>query len=350
MIEGKGEFPMEQDIKRSLLNISNFIKPGYQVSLVVITMSLLFFLTYLRMHKFHNIDPRPQVSTLGKTLSQDLSIIDTGFYIRNFLDFDMLKNDFLVDGYLWFEFDKSKVSQEAIDDFSFGKAEIVKKSKPYMSESGDRLFVGYDVKVRFPSNLNYKYFPLDDHSLYLTLNNLSLSIDKAHFHVADSAFRVSPFLYTAGWKNVGKQVTSGLKTLVLDATRKISFPRVLFSIDFMSTSMKRFLLIFLPLFVIFFLSLFTLSLDPTRYYAVILSVLAAMMTALLTYRFVIESMSPKVPYFMLSDRIFNFFLYLSFAIFLINSVFLQRFARYRGAFVVLFHGILIVGWVYFLYF
>jgi len=340
---------VEQDIKRGLLSISNFIRPGYQVFLVFVTVSLLFALTYLRMYKFHNVDPSPRVTEFKGVVPEGSSVINTGFYLRHFLDFDILENKFLVDGYLWFEFDKNKIKKEDVDGFSFGKAEIVYKSHPYINESGKLFFVGYDVKVRFPSNLNYKYFPLDDHRIYLTLNNLSLPVDKAYFDVSDSAFRVSHLMYTAGWKGVGSKVVTGFRTLVLDSEKSISFPRALFSIDFMSTSIKRFILIFLPLFVIFFVGLFTLGLDPEKYYTVIVSVMAAMITALLSYRFVIESMSPKVPYFMLSDGLFNFFLCLTFILFLIDTIFLDRFIKYRGVLVILFHIVLVVGWSIFLF-
>jgi len=343
---------MARNVRNNFWYLDNFIKPSYQVALMLLTLGLLYFFSYIRLQQFINVDPAPGISTLQRSGQQGALSIETGFYVRNFLEFDMLTNKFVVDAYVWFNFDKNKIDQKVIDDFSFGKAEIEYKSKPYTHEIGDRLFIGYDVRIKFSSNLNYRYFPLDDHCLYITLNNMSLSADKMLLETKPSTFLISDHTYTSGWKVGNYKSINGLKTIVLDKKeplKSLSFPRITFLIDFISTSMKRFTLLVFPLFVIFFIGLFSLGLDTKKYYSSVISIASGMMTALVAYRFVIEAMSPKVSYFMMSDYIFNLFLILNFMIFLVNTIFLDMIARYRGALILLFHMILIISWVAILY-
>jgi hypothetical protein len=343
---------VEHNIKVKLLHLSNFVKPVYQVILMVFTLSLLLFLSYFRMRQFYIVDQSPGVQVVSEKEKGEIPVIDVGFYLRNFLDFDVTNNEFQIDAYVWFEYDKEKIKFEDIDDFSFGKASIESKSKPYMSDVGGKRVVGYDVKVKFPSNLSYKYFPIDSHRLYLTLNNFSLRYKKVAYNISPKTFIVADTIYTKGWKNIGTDVKSGFKTLYLDkdnAERAVTFPRILFVMDFLGLSFRTFMLIMLPLLVIFFISLFTLSLDPKKYYIAILSVAAATMTALISYRFVIESMSPSVSYFMLSDHFFDLILVLNFIVFLVGTVLLKRFVKYRGLLVVCFHCILIIAWIYLLF-
>lgn len=320
---------------------------------MVFTMSLLLFLSYVRMNQFCIVDQSPGVQIVSDKEKEQMPGVDAGFYLRNFLDFDVTNNEFLIDAYVWFEYDKEKLKFEDIDDFSFGKASIASKSKPYMSESNGRRRVGYDIKVKFPSNLSYKYFPIDSHRLYLTLNNFSLTSKKVAYNISRETFIVADNIYTKGWKNIESNVKSGFKTLYLDkgdAEKAVTFPRILFIMDFLGLSFRTFLLIMLPLLVIFFISLFTLSLDPKQYYIATLSVAAAAITALISYRFVIESMSPSVSYFMLSDHFFDLILVLNFIVFLVGTVLLSRFVKYRGILVVCFHCALIIVWIYLLFF
>jgi len=363
---------MEPELRRSLWHISNFIKPGYQVLLMISTSILLLSLSYVRMNMFRNIDRSPGIVKVEGAVSVNRKLITTGLNLRNFLKFDLFENNFVADTYLWFEYDAEHINQKDIEDFSFGKAEIISKSKPYITTNGNRTQVGYDVKIKFPSNLNYKFFPISSHRLYLTLNNLSLSSDTALFDVKPETFSVSKTLYINGWQYLDKGVVSGFKSLELNTQdvaqeksfqgktfqgktfqrktfQRKTFPRVIFAIDFIGTGFRNLLLILLPLLVIFFVGLFMLGIDPTKYYSSIVAGVSATITALLSYRFVIETLSPDSSYFMLSDHLFDLILVLNFMIFLVGTVFLNRLEKYRGLLIVLFHLILISGWIYFLF-
>lgn len=328
-----------------------FTKPSTQVALMIGTIMLLFSLSLHRMRHLTADDPSPHVQILEPTDKAPATPVLTGLFIRNFLEFDVLKNNFVADAYVWFEFDPALLASKIIDDFFFGKATIEHKSTPYTYSINNKTFIGYNIQIRFQTNLNYKAFPIDNHRIYLTLNNAALATNHAFLNTPSNTFQVADTVYASGWSYKNKAVTSGLHISILDpqSQKKLTISRVIFAMDFMNESFKRFILITLPLFVIFFLALFTLSMNPIKQYETVVSIPAAMMSALVAYSFVIESSSPKVAYFMLSDMIFNLFLVLNLMIFLLDAICIKYLLAYRGFLVIFFHAILIISWLTLLY-
>ena len=94
--------------------------------------------------------------------------------------------------------------------------------------------------------------------------------------------------------------------------------------------------------------MFLFSLDPKKYREAIMTISAATVPAILAYRFVIETISPKVSYFMLSDHIFSLFLFLSFLVF-VTIFYFENFLVAPGLLVITFHILLILSWAYLLF-
>ncbi len=329
-----------------------FIRPIIQIVLMFCTAILLFSLSYYRMKDGKVVDMPPSLCAVEEQKNYLVNAeIKVGLFVRNFLEFDILTNNFVADAYVWFEFDPHRISLKAVEDFYFGKAVMEQKSHAYISQQKNKERVGYNVQIRFQTNLDYRYFPIDSHRLYLTLNNAALQKHEAIFISSENSFQVAPTVYASGWSYQGKSVKSGLQLNVLDQSTntKLISPRTIFALDFANESFKRFILIILPLFIIFFLSLFTLSIDPVKQYATVVSIPAAMMGALVSYFFVIESMSPKVGYFTLADIFFSVFVVLNFMIFILDTICIKYFVRYRGLLVIMFHGLLISAWLFLLY-
>jgi hypothetical protein len=339
------------DMLKKLAHLNRLAHPHAQIFMALITAFILFAGAYYRMKHLDINDPIPALQSIKPTEAQQAPIV-TGLLIRNFLDFDVLKNNFVTDAYVWFEFDEKQVKLQDIDDFSFSKATIDYKSKPYITKNNHLTTAGYNIRLKFPSNLNHRHFPIDNHRLYLILTNFSLSAHQVLFEASPNTFQVSPSLYTAGWKHTDHAVTNGVWHAQLDKstdTKQLNLPRTIFSIDFTNNSFKRFILITLPLFFILFLSLFTLSLDTLSHQATMVSIPAVMLTALISYNFVIDSISPKVTYFTLSDMLFNLFLILNFMIFLVNTLLPHLLAKYRGLFVLIVYSTLLIFWNILLY-
>lgn len=334
-------------------------QPFAQTVLMLFTSIALILLTLKPLKTFKNLDPSSKLSEFKPSELNKLTPITTGFYLRNFIEFDIVKNDFVAEGILWFSYDPKKISLDEISKFSFSKGEFIKgetlSSKNDTAVkvlSEDKHLALFNIRLKFSSNLNYRLFPLDDHTLYLTFNNKYISADKFYFKADKNNFFVSDTNYTFGWNNISNNVKSGYTEIILDKSddqKNFKFPRVIFSLDFIGSSFRNIFLIFMPLFVALFLSLFLYSFDPEKYRDTIMSLSAATVPAMLGYRYVIESISPKVAYFMLSDQIFNLFLILAFMIFFINTFYLQKLKEYRGFIIIGFHVILIFSWYYILY-
>lgn len=343
------------NIREINFNINKLATPFYQAILIIITSVILIFITYKPLRVFNNLDPAPQIYSLEN--KQVATPIKTGFYVRNFLEFDILKNEFIVEGVLWFIHDTTKISQKLIDNFSFTKGELLKgeiigKQAPEIIKlSLNNQLVKYNIRVKFSSNINYKLFPLDSHKLYIVLNNKYISADKAYFDTDSSRFVSADTLYAFGWNRIGQDVQTGFSLVNLDKNdnqMQFKYPRAIFSFDFIISNFKNMSLVFLPLFVVFFLSMLLFSLDPKKYRESIITISAATMPAIIAYRFVIETISPKASYFMLSDHIFTLFLILSFLIF-IATVYFEEFIISPGFLIIFFHATLIISWTYLLY-
>jgi hypothetical protein len=165
--------------------------------------------------------------------------------------------------------------------------------------------------------LNYADFPLDDHTIYLVLSNHFFSPSEVIFHSDRSSFNVTALI--TGWRAVDHAVETGFNTVVLDKfdDRKItSFPVAIFSIDFSRNAMRYVLTILLPLMLIFYLVLFSFSVEP----GTSISLTAGGITGMLAYRFVIENLSPATGTFMMSDYLFFLFLAGSFFVFFLNLI------------------------------
>jgi hypothetical protein len=128
-----------------------------------------------------------------------------------------------------------------------------------------------------------------------------------------------------------------------DGQHEISSSRVVFSFDCNPIDMRHFLNIFLPLYLIFFLTLFSFSFVYSEHTTDVPSIAAASVPALFAYRFVIESISPNVSYFMVSDYLFFLYLILSLLTFLSISWALNHSVRSKKLIIMSLYAFMIVG-------
>jgi branched-chain amino acid transport system substrate-binding protein len=286
--------------------------PFFQVVSSILTILIACILFYFKHKKFVSADPPPDLIYLN-TLRQShlvsgVTEVKAGLFIKNFPLFDLTKNNFIMDAVVWFEFDPSLISLPTIAQFSFDRGKIVEKSVPQIKAEGSLLLAKYNIQVQFSTNLDYHLFPFNDHRLYIILINESITPAELVFDVSESAFSWSDKLHTNDWNIVGKAVHSGYAEALLDRadpSKKMSHPKLIFSLDLAQAGLRKALLIFLPIFLILFLGSFALSLHPDQVGNGILGLGGASLTALLAYRFVIEKIMPNVGYSTLTDYFFN---------------------------------------------
>jgi len=300
------------------------VSPLLQLVLTCISVSIISFGLYKRIGEHIFTDKVPEIQyftpdTLREFKTSPVAIT-TGLNIDKFQEFDMEQNNFIFSGTLWFSFDPGAISLKTLEKFDFAKGKILERTQPDMRYMHEKLLVRYRVKVQFTTPLDYKDFPLDNHRIFLKLTNTDLYPEEVIFDTAEKNFIVQASVKDSGWKFVGKDVESGFAITQLTAGKKEvlnSYPVAIFILKFLRDGIRYALSIFLPLLFLFYLMLFTFSLDPDR----AIPVGSAIVTALLAYRFVIERISPQgVGYFMLSDQLFFLLLGLISLFFVLNAI------------------------------
>ena len=292
-----------------------------QLSLIVMMILTLVSLFYYPNKQFLSTDPKPTINAI-KPASEGKQIkeITAGLYVKNFSVFDIIKNNFIMNAILWFEFDPHQVNLETIKSFSFEKGKILEKSKIKSKIINDKLWVYYKIKVEFSSNLNYKLFPIEDHKIYITLANTNMNPNSEILVSQNTNLVVSKNIFTGDWNNIGKEVEYGYIEESLDKYQKemsTKYPVVLFELSFEKAGIRKTLAIFLPLFMVFFLSMFSLLIN-IKNSAGILSLSVGSTSALIFNLIVIERMSPDVRYFTIANKIYSLLLIVAFTILLLN--------------------------------
>ena len=302
-----------------------------QVASILVTVLLLFGIIASKVDHFTSTDGMPQILPLVPT--KDLSAsgavahVKAGMFFYDFPVFDMVKNNFLVDAIVWFQFDPTVISLDAVGKFSFEKGTILKRSEPSTKMINDELFARYLVRIKLSSTLDYKYFPMDDHRLYIVLTNELLTPSELRFVVSEAGLGISPTVYTQGWRPVGKAVRSGYAIAKLDSydeTKVVKTPRAAFIIDFGKPGLRKVLLIFAPIFLLLLMGLSSLFFDHEKGARAILSLSVGSLSGLLGYRFVIEKLSPEVSYYTLTDHMYTMVLGLLFLLVLFNMFIMRK--------------------------
>ncbi len=286
----------------------------------------LFSVVFLCVRKFNKkiiVDPSPVVHTTtpehNDTKKHEIATVKTGLFIRNFPTFDLLSSKFTADAVVWFSFDPGTISSDLISDFSFGTGTILEKKKIKEKQKDAIKTVFYEIRVEFMSYLNFKEFPFNAHRIFLVLENEHLSPTQMAFQSDSTLFGLADNIHTHDWKIINKHVQSGYivpssDKKMLAVTETINNPAVIFSLDLMLFGFKKLLIIFLPLFLLFFLGLFSLLLTSRP----ALSSSLATVGSLIFYYLIIGKIEPKVSHLTTADKIYLMILTSQFLIFLIN--------------------------------
>ncbi len=295
----------------------------FQFILILISISILSGLIFWRSNSLISWEVKPTIHPITPKKVQELGglsqAITVGFTIEEFIDFDMVTNSFILDGIIWFKFDPGAISLDSLSNFSFVKGTFIQKSTPDLRIIDDKILAQYTVRIKFKSDLNYNDFPLDSHRIFAVLINKSVSPSEIIFESSKRELNVQAKVESSGWKLYDTIAQTGYIEYALDPYDKRqdnSYPAVMFEFYYTRNSIRYALSIILPLALIFYLLLFSVSLKLIS----AVGISAASVTTVLAYRFVIENLSPKTGSFMISDYIFFLFLAATIGTFLINVI------------------------------
>lgn len=297
---------------------NNCVSPITQLIFIVISFACIATAFYVQKSVFVVNDPLPAIQPYP--MAKPENTVTVGLYVDHFEALNMIANRCIVSGILWFIAPQNAEFAAIIEQCTFQRAQVLEKialtNKPLDAQHN---LITYSVRVEFSNILDYTYFPLDDHRLYLVLVNQATTADKLTLQATPTSFALNKDISFSGWELKNQKVTSGTIPAPLDSTdmRTLQvYPAVLFSFDFARAGLRYVITIFFPLLLIFYLIVFALSMNSEA--SLVLAI--AGVTALVSFRFVIESISPLVGYFMLSDYIFFLFLIATFFVFIITIV------------------------------
>lgn len=299
-------------------------------SLIITLMAILLLVVFnIAFKQVHVTDTIPQITTITSKTIQALGPfavkVRTGLFIKNLPEFDIIKNVFIIDTVIWFEYNADEIMPETIDRFSIDKGTILSKTPADIRLIGNKIFAKYNVIFSIKCDLNYHKFPLEDHRITIVLANNSVTPEEMYYVVDGSSFQIAPNIFPANWKLQDLNVDAGYQSLQLDPqdkTKKTDNPKALFIINIVKASARKILIIFLPLFSAIFLSFFAFVMNVSNIIGKF-SIAITAVTALLGYRFVLEQMIPQVGYFTTTDELYLFLLIVAFLIF-IYQLFITR--------------------------
>lgn len=330
------------------------VGPLFIFSCMFATILVTSIVVYRSTSRFRTTDVLAPIQYLTPNKVKELGGMPTevgvGLCINSFRTFDINKNDFVFDGILWFEFDPSHISLSTIEQFSFDRGEILYRSAPISMLRDGKLFVRYDIRLRFSSTMNYERFPVDDHRLTIMLINRSTSPGEVIFKSRNANFVVVPDMKVVGWHEFKHDVETGYivtRYNEVDKLNKLEYPVAAFTIDYgRQSNVRNVIIIVLPMLLLFFISLFSLIIDPEKWFATAISIPIQGIVGLIAYRFVMETMSPTVGYFMYSDFFFFLFLSLMFCILLLHTMGLFLGIRSRRIIIILLSLMIMVSFIY----
>lgn len=305
---------------------SNALSVQFQWLTFSITSFIIILLVAGQLKKFCTVDQPPRIfSVTPQTVKQFVitpAKVDVGLTITDFPVFNVADNTFQMSAIIWFTFDPALISLATVENFSFVKGKIDYKSEPTTRLDGDLITAQYTIRVTFRTDLYYGFFPFEDHTLHLMLANTNVNPDE-FMYVSSYANVIIDQAYITGWEYADHNVKTGYTTTPLGKGRKskdVAYPAVLFSFDFFHHSARYAISVLLPLLIIFFIDLLSLCLDQKKKYETLVTLSTGNIVALVAYRFVIESMTPRVGYPTIADYLYFLFLTNTFIIFVINCV------------------------------
>ncbi len=305
---------------------SNGISLQFQWATLSITTLIVIMLVAAQLKKFCSADMPPRIVSLTpKTLKQFVATparVSVGLTITDFPEFDVANNVFQLAGIIWFTFDPALIGLSTIEKFSFSKGKIDYKSEPITRLDGDMLTVRYNIRATFRSDLYYGFFPFEDHTLHLMLANMAVNPDELAFDSSYANFIIDQ-PYISGWDYADHRVKSGYSTIPLGVghkSKEVAYPSVLFILDFFHHSIRYVIAVLLPLLIIFFIDMFSLCFDQRKDRETLVAITTANIAALVAYRFVIETLTPRVGYPTIADYLYFLFLTNTFLIFMVNCV------------------------------
>jgi hypothetical protein len=311
------------------------LKSEYHITALVGAIALVGFLFYNQTGVVAIYDQPVTNLTMNKTFDE-AHTVNVGLFVLDFKQFDVASSNFSIDCVIWFDFDSTVVDEKKVSKFFLTKGKVEKiMHAEVVTQDNKRRLAKYYSRVSFRSPLDYRNHPLDDHRISIRVANLNFDAEEILFKTADESFDSHKVLYVGQWNPVKKTTLYGYEELSLDSNnsnRSIKFPKAIFSFEFQKSAIEKIFLTYIPLYMIFFLGLFSLTLGLEINKKMIFNLALGSISALIFYRPTLDKNAPNAGYFTFSDKLFTFFIISSFVICIYQVYLYRRSLTYKTIF------------------
>ncbi len=290
----------------------------FRLNSILLTIIYVSALLFIQHKRFMSDDEAPKLKQIDEKTQKLASTVKVGMYINSFPNFSFDTGDFTIDAMVWFKFPAATEALSTIEQFTLyngfiqQNGKLLYRSAPIIKLIGNDVIACYHIQTSFKLDMNYKFFPIGDHTLHILLENKSATAQELCFVSDEESLSLSKnVLNIQNWFAKKKNVQSGYIQAKLDsknAAMEISYPAVLFSIDFENVGMKKVGSLYLPMFILFLIGLLSLLIaigDSLR-----LQLIVSALPSLGLFRLVIDGVSPNTGYAMHVDIVFYTFMFL----------------------------------------
>lgn len=333
----------------------------YRISVLVLTAFLTLGIFYITLGTKPRLDPTPNIKPITPAKynewAQYADVLNLGIFITNFGVSDFPQGLFVIDSFVWIQFNPLVFSLDTISKFNVDKGRIISKEFIESIKVGEELFVRYRVRFEVKSNMNFKYYPLDTHRIYATFKYDELSPSEVIVLTTYSRTwfgtnAVSPnWSYGEPTSNFG-YLEASLDDRNLKNVARTSAAGIFF--DFERATLREAMVVFTPYLIMLFIVLASLLMGWTSFQIIVITIMGIL--GMILQRIIIGHMTPITSYYMLSDCLLFLILGCAFLILMIEiiSMVYQREETWwleatRGSALTLASLLFLVGWFYLLY-
>ncbi len=228
-----------------------------------------------------------------------------GLEVLSFPKFDINKDEFSIDAHLYIDFNSKTHSIEDFSKFHFLRGQVSQKTKPVIEQSGDMIHAAYEITVNFKSQMKYADFPFDRHRVDIILTNILPKDKETYFRKENIHLVMESKNLGAGWLLTDFSMKSGFPDASeIEAKDTTDEYQIIFSLYTNRSSPKTPILVLMPLLLLFFLQLISLTFEVTKDFSVILSLSVGSLSGFLFYRNVMERLMPMTDDFIIADKVY----------------------------------------------
>lgn len=287
----------------------------FQLIAIACTSFYIIGLFIIQDRTFKATEKEPIIIEPTSAMKNLATKVTTGLHINSFPKFDFNKNSFSLDAILWFRFPVGTESLQTIENFSlYNNVETTwsYKSAPIIKLIDGDVLISFHIEMEFKATLSHELFPIGDHRLYIMFQNRSVTPYEIVFESSPENFTLSKDLLINSWavyKTFSKTGYIRAPLTLNDPSLDVTYPCTVFAIDFQNIGIGDVMSLYFPMFVLFLIILFSLTInivDITR-----LNLVAASVPILVLFRLVILTDAPVTGYATQIDYVYYLLVFIS---------------------------------------